>query len=203
LVCQPTQCHSCLFAQKILTVNPPKKKNFCVLCLKLANFFMIAPPTNSGRYANVPDLLIALVAATVLAHPVVLTRSYPLTHTQCWGGFLRQLRPLPRWREQPHLVAQWCHHLRPSRRHPLLPPSYTLPSVARYFYLQGEGPPIHFVLVIHHHRSRSAHDASTNLVVLADVMAPGLPIHRSTFFVGGVIGPVLPINNQSIWNGWA
>ena len=33
--------------------------------------------------------------------------------------------------------------------------------------------------------------------------APGLPIHRSTFFVGSVIGPTLPINNQSTWNGWA
>jgi hypothetical protein len=40
---------------------------------------------------------------------------------------------------------------------------------------------------IHHHGS--THDASTNLVVLADVMAPGLPIHRSTFFAGGDIGP--------------
>jgi hypothetical protein len=65
----------------------------------------------------------------------------------------------------------------------------------------GEGPPIHFVLVIHHHRS--AHDTSTNLVMLANVMAPGPPIHRSTFFVGGIINPALPINNQSTWNGWA
>jgi hypothetical protein len=41
---------------------------------------------------------------------------------------------------------------------------------------------------IHHHRS--AHNASTDLVVLANIMAPGLLIHRSTFFVGGDIGPM-------------
>ncbi len=33
-------------------------------------------------------------------------RSYPPTLTQCWGGFLPQLRPLPCWREQPHFVAK-------------------------------------------------------------------------------------------------
>jgi hypothetical protein len=32
-------------ARKFRGMNPPKKKNFCVLCLKLAIFFMIAPPT--------------------------------------------------------------------------------------------------------------------------------------------------------------
>jgi hypothetical protein len=154
---------------------------------------------NSRRYAKVPNLVVAVIAATILACPVLLTRSYPPTHTQRWGGFLCQLRPLPHWRKGPHLAAQWCRLLRSSQRHPLLPPSYPLPSVARYFYLRGEGPPIHFVLVIHH--NRSAHDASTNLVLLANVMPPGLPIHRSTFFVGGVIGPTLPINNQSTWNG--
>ncbi len=156
---------------------------------------------NSRWYANVPNLTVALVATTVLVRPVLLTRYYPPTHTQCWGGSLHQLRPLPHWREQPHLVAQCCRYLRPSQRHPLLPPSYPLPSVARYFYLLGEGPPIHFVLVIHHHRS--SHNASTNLVVLANIMAPGLPIHRSIFFMGCIIGPALPINNQSTWNGWA
>jgi hypothetical protein len=57
-------------------------------------------------YAIVPDLVVALVAATILACPVLLTRSYPPTHTQRWGGFPRQLQPLPRWHEQPHLVAQ-------------------------------------------------------------------------------------------------
>jgi hypothetical protein len=30
--------------------------------------------------------------------------------------------------------------------------------------------------------------------MLAAAMAPGLPIHRSTFFAGGNIGPVLPTN---------
>jgi hypothetical protein len=59
----------------------------------------------------------------------------------------------------------------------------------RYFYLPGEGPPIHSVLVARIHHHRYAHDESTNLVVLANVMAPGLPIHRSTSFAGGDIGP--------------
>ena len=40
----------------------------------------------------------------------------------------------------------------------------------------------------------SAHDDITVLVVLAVVMAPGLPIYRSTFLVGGDIGPVFPTN---------
>jgi hypothetical protein len=167
----------------------------CATSLALAPPAIPSPIVDSQlrmvRQCARPCLVVALVAATVLAHPVLLTRSYPPNHTQCWGGFLCQLRPLPRWGEQPHLVAQWCH-LRPSRGHPLLPPTYPLSSVSRYFYLWGEGPPIHFVLVIHHHRS--AHDASTNFVVLANVMAPGLPIHRSTFFVGGVIGPEPPTN---------
>jgi hypothetical protein len=58
---------------------------------------------NFGWYANVPGLVVALVVATVLVRPVLLTRSYPPTLTQCWGDFLRLLRPLPRWHEQPHL----------------------------------------------------------------------------------------------------
>jgi hypothetical protein len=40
----------------------------------------------------------------------------------------------------------------------------------------------------------SAHDNITVLVVLAVVMAPGLPIYRSTFSAGGDIGPVFPPN---------
>jgi hypothetical protein len=67
---------------------------------------------------------------------------------------------------------------------------YPLSSVARYFYLRGEGLPIHSVLVARVHHHGSTHDASTDLVVLADIMAPGLLIHRSTFFAGGNIGPM-------------
>ncbi len=57
---------------------------------------------------------------------------------------------------------------------------------------------------IHHHES--AHNASTDLVVLANIMAPGLPIHRSTFFAGGDIGPVhltnlLQIDGLKRWRG--
>jgi hypothetical protein len=40
----------------------------------------------------------------------------------------------------------------------------------------------------------SAHDNITVLVVLAIVMAPGLPIYRSPFSAGGDIGPVFPTN---------
>ncbi len=39
------------------------------------------------------------------------------------------------------------------------------------------------------------HANATNLIaMLAVAMAPGLPIHRSTFFAGSDIGPALPIN---------
>ncbi len=39
------------------------------------------------------------------------------------------------------------------------------------------------------------HVAAANLVVvLADNMAPELPIHRRIFFTGGIIGPAPPIN---------
>jgi hypothetical protein len=54
--------------------------------------------------------------------------------------------------------------------------------------------PIHSVTVdlLFHHGS--THDESTILFVVADVTAHGLPIHRSTFSVGGVINPALPTN---------
>ncbi len=160
---------------------------------------------NSGWCANAPNLVIVVVTATILARPVLLMRSYPPTLTQCWGGFLCQLRPLPSWHEQPHLVAQWCCHLRPRQQHPLLPPSYPLPLplVVRYLFLWGEGLPIHSMLMARLCHHGSTHNASMVLVALANVMAPGLPIHSSTFFVGGVIGPALPINKQSALIGWA
>jgi hypothetical protein len=40
----------------------------------------------------------------------------------------------------------------------------------------------------------SAHNNISVLIVLAVVMAPGLPIYRSTFLMDGNIGPVLPTN---------
>jgi hypothetical protein len=100
---------------------------------------------NSRRYANAPNLVIALVAVTVLARPVLLTRSYPPTLIQLWRGFQRQQTHRTCWQEQLH--AQGCHHLPLLQRHPLLPPSYPLPLVARYVYLWRELLPIHFVLV--------------------------------------------------------
>ncbi len=44
LVCQQTSANPML-QQKKSDREPAKKKDFCVLCLKLANFFMIEPPT--------------------------------------------------------------------------------------------------------------------------------------------------------------
>jgi hypothetical protein len=52
--------------------------------------------------------------------------------------------------------------------------------------------PINLVLVTHHSHHRSAHKESIVLGVFANVMAHGLPIHRSAFSAGGDIGPVLP-----------
>jgi hypothetical protein len=40
----------------------------------------------------------------------------------------------------------------------------------------------------------SVRDASSVLIAFAVAMAPGLPIHRSTLFAGGDIGPALPTN---------
>ena len=149
-----------------------------------------AVPHWPSRYANVPDLVVALVAATALARLVLQTRPYPPTHTKCWGGFIRQLRP--RWRERPHFVARWCHQLRPPRWHRLLPPSYPLLFlVTRYVLHQGEGPPIHSKCLLHH---GSAHDTSHVLIVYASVMALVFPIKWSFFFAGNVIGLALPTN---------
>ncbi len=54
--------------------------------------------------------------------------------------------------------------------------------------------PTNSVMVTHHSHHGSTHDESTVLIVFADVMAPRLPIHRSTFSAGGNIGPALPMN---------
>jgi hypothetical protein len=50
------------------------------------------------------------------------------------------------------------------------------------------------VMVTNQSHHRSVHNNITVLVVLAVVMAPGLPIYRSTFSAGGDIGPVLSTN---------
>ncbi len=142
---------------------------------------------NSTRHADVPDLIVALVDVSDLARPVLLTRLYPPTLIQLWRVFLRQQSHLTCWQQQLH--AWGCRHLCLLLQHPLHPPSYPLPSVERYFYLWGEGPPIHSVLVARIHHHGSTHNASTNLLLLANVMAPRLLIHRSTFFAGGDIGP--------------
>jgi hypothetical protein len=54
--------------------------------------------------------------------------------------------------------------------------------------------PTNSVMVTHHSHHGSAHNESTVLVVFTNFMAPGLPIYRSTFSVGGNISPMLPTN---------
>ncbi len=92
----------------------------------------------SQRYAGAPDLVVALVATTILVRPVLLMRSYPPTLIQLWRGFQCQQTHRTCWQEQLH--AKGRRHLPLLRRHPLLP-------LARYVYLRRELLPIHSVLV--------------------------------------------------------
>ncbi len=170
---------------------------FLHCCLKL-HLRLTAKPR---WYIDAPNLIIALVGATVFVRPVLLTRSYPPTLIQLRRSFQHQQCHLSCWQEGLH--APGCHELSLLRQHPLLPPSYPLPLVVRYVYLWGEGLPIYSVFVARLYHHRSAQNASPILVVLTNVIAAGLPIHRCTFFMGGIIGPMLPTNNQSTLNGWA
>jgi hypothetical protein len=69
------------------------------------------PPlmANSGRYADAPNFVVALVDTTVLARPVLLMRSYPPTLIQLWRVFQCQQSHLTCWQEQLH--AWGCRHL--------------------------------------------------------------------------------------------
>jgi hypothetical protein len=98
---------------------------------------------NSRRFVPVPDLAIALVDATSLERPVLLSRWLPPTQNFCRGGFQRQLQPC--WCKQPHLVARWCRHLRPPQRHLILPPSIPSHLTMELFIPPREGTPIHSV----------------------------------------------------------
>ncbi len=84
------------------------------------HFFLRRSMATSRRYVLVPELAIALVNATYLERPVLLSRCLPPNLTYCRGVFQRQLQPC--WHQQPHLVARWCRHLRLPRRHHILPP---------------------------------------------------------------------------------
>jgi hypothetical protein len=122
------------------------------------------------------------------------------------GGLPKPTRTLAKLVQATPPCCSVCCHLQPPQQHPLLPPSYPLSSVMRYFYLWEEGPPIYSVLVARIHHHGSAHNASTDLVVLANVMAPGLPIHKSTFFACGDIGPMhltnlLQMDGLKQWRG--
>ncbi len=134
-------------------------------------------PTRTFRWqANVNGRVAAMAAATSLVCPALPTRRLPPTLRQCCGGLLksRQLRP------------PWRNHIPP--------PSNPFPLGVPVLHTPREGMPIHYVTVdlLFHHGS--AHNESTILVVFADVTVHGLPIHRSTFSVGGDTGPALPTN---------
>jgi hypothetical protein len=126
-----------------------------------------------------------------LVRPILPTRLLPPTHPQHWWGFLRQLRPS--WRKQPLLIALRCCPLHPTQRHLILPPS-SHPTLLGSQSLRQEGMPIHsrrVDLLLHR---RSARDASSVLIVFANVMAFVLPIKRGLFFASNVIGLALPTN---------
>jgi hypothetical protein len=152
-------------------------------------------PTLDGQTrqsANAPDLVVALDYITGLEHPVLPMRCLPPTLLKCRGGFLHQLQPC--WHKQPHLVAWWCHHLRPPQQHHLLPPSYPLPLEMGYAFFWEDGEPIHSEHVALLFHCRSAHYPNSVLVVSANVMALELPTSRSLFYAGNVIGLAFPTN---------
>jgi hypothetical protein len=117
-----------------------------------------------------------MAAATFLVHPTLPTRCLPPTLRQRCGG-LQKSRQLQR-----------------PRRHHFPPPSNPFPLGVPVLHTPREGMPIHSVtddLLFHH---GSAHNEITILVVFANITAHRLPIHRSTFSVGGNTSPALPTN---------
>jgi hypothetical protein len=157
------------------------------------------PAANPGRYVAAHDLVIALADAIVLERPVHLPRRRQQVLLLARGrrqlylprrreralvlARVRRHTYLPRRQEQVLLIVQGRCRLYLRRQHPLLPP----PTLLREM-------PTNSVMVTHHSHHGSAHDESTVLVVFAGLMAPRLPIHRSTFSAGGDIGPTLPAN---------
>ncbi len=130
---------------------------------------------NSRRFVPAPDLAVALVDATSLKRPVLLSRWLPPTQNFCRGGFQRQLQPC--WRKQPHLVARWCRHLRLPQRHLILPPSIPSHLMMELFIPPREDTPIHSVredfLFLH----GSKRNASTAHIVLVNAINLALPIN--------------------------
>ena len=64
-------------------------------CLCHLLYHCLLLTANSGWYANVPNLVITLVNAIILEHPVLQMRYHPLTLNQFQGGFLHQPRHTP------------------------------------------------------------------------------------------------------------
>ncbi len=64
--------------------------------------------------------------------------------------------------------------------------------IMEHVFIWKKGMPIHFKRVDELFHRKSARDASSVLVVSADVMALALPTNWSLFYAGKVIGPKLP-----------
>jgi hypothetical protein len=73
------------------------------LCSQLHHHLLLA--ATNRRYASGLNLVVALVGEIALACQIQMTRCFPPTLNQHWGGLPRQRLHQPCWREQPLLVA--------------------------------------------------------------------------------------------------
>ncbi len=119
---------------------------------------------------------------------------------------VKRLHTLRRWLQRcwptsevarNRLCAQRCSPHRPWPSRVLYPPAPHRMRV-RFCLLWG-GAFCRLCCRLHHRlppavRCKRYADAADLVAMLAAAMAPGLPIHRSTFFADGAIGPGLPTN---------
>jgi hypothetical protein len=139
-----------------------------------------------------------------MPHPSLLALMPSWLKSEPWmtvsaTGLHSLTRSLPRRTTKPQL--QRCHPRHPQQ--PCCQPPTALLRTRTRSSLPWGGPFVQSLSLLHHCLARQLrltansrrHVAAANLVVvLAAAMTPGLPIHRSTFFVGGDIGPALPTN---------